>query len=520
MTLFAQAFWDKSIWETSSSDQQNKRRKQNERVQAITDLIEIKPKVFCWRWLAVLAQLLNDHPYHLTDEDFQPLLQLLLDYQSTIELPIQIQTLRRMVQVLLIKESEFITSPLINKEFCDGIWLKIAQNASRSSVTNRPNLLENTKLLQVLISHKQQLPTSFIQSTLDTYLSSTIPRTNQSIRLIIAIYKHMNIDSLDHSERLRSDTLNWLHTTSMAMELKNISSGDVIDVKLKAELSVLCLFSKVDSFSICSQSIDCCYSSSDHNIQMADMETKILFRCMKKMIFAQSMNVETNGSDPLPQANQLRSIVNEGYSKKFESMLADVQMTNNPFDDVINVVSSLHLFVSISNVLIAYKALDQKSFDASYFTKKIKFKIEQLDMCMIRVTTGRYEGKENMEIIEKLLDVLNDTIHPLLVQVIKAHSLNGIVGWLNHIVNEKQERNSRCLILKNYSQLKFEQKIRFKAFSLLCFLTDGITGMDAFEVINEYDFNLMSNGDLCIVLHLIEVSHFWFETKRTKKIYF
>lgn len=469
---------------------------------AITDQVEIKPKVFCWRWLTILAQLLNDHPCRLADDDFQPLLQLLLDFQSTIEFPIQIETLRRIIQVLLIKESEFSTSPLINKEFCAGIWLKIAQNASRSSVTNRPKLMENTKLLQTLVSHKQ-LPIPFIQSIFETYLSS-IPRTNQSIMLIIAIFQHVNINSLDNAERLRSDTLNWLHITSMAMELKNISSCDVIDTKLKAELSVLCLFSKVDSFNVHRQSGD---SLSEHKVRMDGMETKILLRCLKKMIFMQSNN-ESKQPESLAQANQMRSIVSEGYARKFESMLTDIQMTDNPYDDVVNVVSSLHLFLLIVDALIAYKALDQKSFDTSFFTKKIKFKVEQLDLCMIRLATGRYDGKEKMELVEKLSDILNDNIHPLLAQIIKSHALNGIVTWLSHIVNENAERNSRCLVLKPYSQLKFEQKIRFKAFSLLCYMIDGISGRDAFDVINEYEFNLMSNGDLCIVLHLIEVKTF------------
>ncbi|KAG4079703.1 hypothetical protein HA402_009089 [Bradysia odoriphaga] len=185
-------------------------------------------------------------------------------------------------------------------------------------------------------------------------------------------------------------------------------------------------------------------------------------------------------------------------------MLADVQITDNPFDDVINVVSSLRLFVLILNELIAYKALDQKSLDASFFTKKIQFKVEQLDLCMIRLATGRFESKDKMEIIEKLLEILNDTVHPLLAQMIKAHSLSSIVSWLSHVVNEQEERNSRCLLLKSYSQLTFEQKIRYRAFSLLCYLSDGTSGCEAFEIVNEHEFNLLSNGDLCIVLHLIE----------------
>lgn len=461
--------------------------------------------MFCWRWLAILAQLLNDHPECVNDEDYQPLLQLLLDFQPTIEFPIQIHTLRRIVQVLLVREPSFDTSKVINKDFCDGIWLKVAQNALRTSANNRPNLLENTKLLQTLVTHKQ-LPATFIQSIFETYLSSSIPRTNQSISLIVAIFQHVNIDSLGNSDRLRYDTLNWLHTTSLAMELKNISSCDVIDVKLKAELSILCLFSKVDA-SICLQPKDL---PSEPNTIMADIQVKILFRCLKKMIFSQlhqNRMDERAYSESLPEPYQIRSIINENHSRKFEAMLTDVQMTDNPFEDVFNVVSSLHLFVLLLNELITYQALDQHSLDSSYFAKKMKFKVEQLDLCMIRLATGRYEGKENMEIIEKLLEVLNETVHPVLVQIIKSHSLNGIVDWLNHIVNERRERHSRCLMRKTYDQLKFDQKIRFKAFSLLCYLSDGINGSEAFEIINEYEYNLMSNGDLCIVIHLIKVRY-------------
>ncbi|KAJ6636448.1 Serine-protein kinase ATM, partial [Pseudolycoriella hygida] len=497
--LCSVAFWDMSVWDTSSSEQASKRRKQSDKIQGITERIEIKPKVFCWRWLSILTQLATDHPCYITDEDFQPLLQLCFDFQSTIELPIHIQTLRRLIQVLLVKELEFDKSSLVNKAFCDDLWEKIARNATRSSATNRPNLLENTKLLETLVTYKQ-LPSAFIQSIFDTYLSSSIPRTNQSILLLIAIFQHVHVDALNNSERLRSDTLTWLHTTSMAMELKNISSCDVIDVQLKAELSVLCLFSKIDS-NVSSRSK---HSPFDDKSNMSDTETKILFRCLKKMIFAQSIDRETVHCEPLPQANEIRSIINETILKKLEAMLLDVEMSDNPFEDAINVLSLLHLFVLILNELIAYKAMDQKSLDASYFTKKMKFKIEQLDLCMIRLVTSRYEGKENMELIEKLLEVMNETVHPLLTQIIKSHSLKGTINWLKHVVNEREERNSRCLLLKSYNQLKFDQKIQYKAFTLLCFLSDGINGEDAFDVIDEFEFNLLSNGDLCIVLHLIQ----------------
>lgn len=482
-------------------EQQSKRRKQNDQIQGITDLIETKPGVFCWRWLAILAQLLDDHPESVNDEDYQPLLQLLFDFQGTIESPIQIATLRRIVHVLLVKAPEFETSQLVNMEFCDGIWQKIAQNALRISATNRPNLLENTKLLQTIVAYKH-LPAIIVQSIMETYLS--IPRTNQSISLIIAIFQHINVDSLDNSDRLRSDTLNWLHTTSIAMELKNISSSDVIDMKLKAELSVLCLFSKVDAHNFL-QPRD---SPSEHKTNMEDIERKILFRCLNKMIFTQTRAHgidKSERSESIPGANEIRSIINEIYLRKFESMMTDVQMTDNSFEDVINVVSSLHLFVLILNELMAYKAMDEHSLNASYFAKKMKFKVEQLDMCMTRLATGRYESKENMDIIEKLMEVLNHTVHPVLSQIIKSQTLGGIVSWLNHIVNDRRERDSRSLLFKAYNQLKFDQKIRFKAFSLLCYLTDGINGVDSFEIINEYEFNLSSNGDLCIVLHLIQV---------------
>lgn len=492
------------MWENSSTEQQSKRRKYTDKLQGITDLVEVKTGVFCWRWLAILAQLLIDHPESVTDEDYQPLLQLLSDFQGTIELPIQIQTLRRIAKVLLIREPTLESSKYINENFCDNIWQKIAQNATRTSATNRPNLLENTKLLRDLVTHKR-LPSTFIQSIFGTYLSSSIPRTNDSISLIIGIFQYTNIDSLDDSDRLRTDTLNWLHKTSMAMELKNISSCDVIDVKLKAELSALCLFSKID-VTIIPQPSD---PFSEYKTTVEDLETKILFRCLKKLIFTTPSNhdVVDEGLNSLPQPNQIRSIINENYLRKFEAMLVDVEMTNSPFEDLMNVVSSLNLFVLLLDQLIAYGALDQQSLSTSYFTKKMKFKVEQMDMCMIRLASGRYEGKENMEIIEKLLEVLNDTVHPVLAQIIKSHSLNGIVNWLNDVVIDRHERNSRCLLLKTYDQLKYDQKVRFKAFALLCYLTDGVSGDEAFEVINQYEFNLSSNGDLCIVLHLIQVSH-------------
>lgn len=67
-------------------EQSNEKRvKRAYKMQALLDNITMfnskTNKKYCWRWFIILAELIHQYPESVLEEDYQPLLDLLCNYQ-------------------------------------------------------------------------------------------------------------------------------------------------------------------------------------------------------------------------------------------------------------------------------------------------------------------------------------------------------------------------------------------------------------------------------------------------------
>lgn len=440
------------------------------------------------------------------------MLQLIHDFQSTIQYSIQIKLLKNVANVMLTQEKQFPIDQqqFIIPEFCQTLWNKIVQTALHKSTTK--HALENICFIQMMVEHRLQFSNSFVTNVLNTILSTSFDKTNESIQLLISIFQNASTDQLTTDLRLK--ILEWLNTTN----IKEMSTGKPIKIELKAELMVLCVFSKIEKNAIrnvISNGTD--DSMIKYRSSLNTLRTELQYKSLNQLIVIVSSN-STNcmpsfyiqTSHQLPNSSELKSVINEDYFKKLYELIIpenEPELTDNHFQNVMNITNSLHLILQLLNKLMFYNALDQDKFMKTFLAKKVHLKLEQIDMVFARIDRGVFESNDIVRVLEQLALIFNSQYHSVLQQLIKERSVFDVIGWLANIENDHQEScNSKLLELIAEENLKdVNHKIRYKAGIILAFFCSGPNAANAFQAISECKFNMKNNEDLFIVHQMIKV---------------
>lgn len=450
--------------------------------------------------MSIFAHLLESQPMCVQATDLQPILQMLHDFQLTIQYPVQVVVLHRIVRVLL-QIDVHNDSLVINDEFFTDIWHKISQTTFRTSSLNL--LAENIRLLRQIVSSRQKLPNSFIESIVKTLLSNSIRKSNDGVQLLIDIFKHYNVDVLDSDYRIQ--TMKWLLKTEQV--LMNFES---IRVEHVAELTTLCLFSKIDS-SIIKHTTSLKIPVSAFAEYETALRKQLNFKSLTKLIVCQKSVVDDRSPKlKLPQPNAIKSVVNEMYFQKLFEMLnpdRELEESANSLDAFNRVTSTLVLYLQLLNSLIAYESMDKVGLTKTFLCKKAYFKVEQLDMCVGKFAHfTEFTDKDALDVMESISGVFRRDLHPVLIDVILSHHMPETVRWLAaRVLNSEPAKDSKSIAHRSVEELNCPNRMRYESFVLLSYFEHGLNDVEAFDVIEEYGFNLNSNTDLLIVKTLIKV---------------
>lgn len=519
-SLCAVMFWNGSVWSDSNDsatasdgEPTPKRQRRPERLSGVMDAVESQPGKFCWRWMAILAELLTAYPSSLEAADFQPLLHMLHQFQLAIQYPVEVEILGQLTDILLRAEAQLVsTSDRIDAAFCDDLWYKIAQTAFRT--TSAKLQQANVDLMRLLVVHKRCLPDIFLTTVLRTFLSEAIRRSNAAVRLLIAIWRHNNIDALDQadSKEMRYDTMAWLHRQKISLV-----NTERIDPVLVAELTVLCVLTKIDAtvverLDVADSELSVAVIGRDFTTFLRDLKRNLLLKSLRKLIIAQRIHGAHNSPSlrfgVLPQANNLLSVIDEQHFEHlFEILNPDREIPEHqdsliPFNAV---TGTLILYLHLLDRLIAYAALDRERLDKTFLAKKCTFKLEQLEMCVAKFRQNHSFGvKDTMDVLDRLRAIFETPLHPMLVAMMRSRELAELIAWLRRWLGERQ-RNSRAVFLRTVDQLNDANQLRYEAFAALAHLAEGANQQAAFAALDEFEFNLRNNTDVLIVLRLLGI---------------
>lgn len=453
--------------------------------------------------MSIFARLLECHPCCLELSDMQPILQMLHEFQLTIQYPVQVVILHRIARVLLLaKKSITHRSPLINAEFFTDMWLKIAQTAFRTTSLNL--LAENIRLLREIVVGNRVLPNAFVESIVKTFLSNSIRKSNDAVQLLIEIFKHYNVDALGFAD-CRVQTMKWL--------LKNeqvVLNFEAIRVENVAELAVLCLFSKIDAACV-RQDLPSEPNAKDSYVEYVSvLRQNLKYKSLAELIVSKKDLTSKIGHREIPRANTLKSVVSETHFQHLFDILnpdRELEESDNSLDAFNRVTTTLVLYLQLLTSLIAYESMDQEGLTKTFLYKKANFKVEQLEMCVTKFGSFQeFTDKDAMDVMDGLSSVFRRDLHPVLVDMILSHHMPYTVRWLSQRTGCQPGPDSKTIIHRMVDELNYPNRLRYEAFNILSFFSHGLNDAEAFGVIEEFGFNLNSNTDLLIVQTLIKVN--------------
>lgn len=469
--------------------------------------------------LSILAQLLVDMPYCLEENDFQPLLQLLVDYQHTIQYPIQIKILTSISRSLLEQRKRMTNAKVLNEQFCQELWSKIADTAYKTSASNAAILCENTRLLQLLIKHCHiHLSSSFVTSVLGTYMSPAIRKSNECVSLVCTIFRNVNLQKLGIAHELRKQALIWIHPIFEPAELLQIiMNNTTVRLQLVAELSALCVLSNIDGTVCEGTESDPYKQKNDFDQFVHNLKESLLYKCVKKIIVNEVPKTDLSTKFSVtarPLSYELKSVIHKDYLllllETLRPMYDIIEKAVNTHKGVVALAESLALHVHILDQLLSYHSIDQDRLNKIFLTKKILLQCDQIEMTIKNdLRNSQLSSNDVMVFLEKLTAVFDEHLHPMLQQLLRSCAIPATLSWIrSHTKGDTDYvKPSLNIELRTFENLKFHQKIRYRAFMLLAYFGDsGVNGCRAFAGIKEFEFNFSLNTDLLILSHLIDVS--------------
>lgn len=530
-----QIYWNESVWATTrggTDEQVSKKRRQTMKLERLMVLVEYEPQKFCWRWFAILSELLVSFPHLLGTDDYQPLLKQLSDYQSTIFDASDMKSFNKIVQTMLDAEAKLIAVPLtpIRSSFCTENWHKIMEFAFKQAATDKCQN-ENLDLIGILVTHGGIIVSyDFIRTIItDITKMTSIRKSNDSIGLLINIFRSINVDLINGIHDIKMSVITWLSTRIAATELKKIiTSVNGLNKKLIAELYVLCILSRhgqsntfVQKFAI--QKNNNATIQNEYRSEVHEIEKNLQYRALTKLIVVDLKNTSDQYKPKhqnLPKRNEVKAIINETFNAKMEESLhsddSAASSSDNQMENFIFICKSLQMYVNVLNCLIEYEAMDAETLNTTNLKKRILIRIAQLNDIVTKFDNRmnfRQNPEDVNEIVSRLLNVWNDDNHLAVANIIYTQKNDSIICWLLKQLTPSKCPASRVMVtLRHENEMEFQYRVQLKCLTLVAHFSawdniDSDNNNQVFDGIQKYNFELKRNEDMFMVFELVKVCY-------------
>lgn len=499
-----------------SDEQTTKKFRGISKLERLNELIERGD--YAWQWAKILSKLMIEYTNLIQIEDFQPLLQMLSDLQPKVKYSVQGKVFNDLVRVMVIAESDLKAKGTgILESFCTEHWHRIMQMALKNCATSNETAEQNVHLLQIMIENGYIVSYAFIETIAKEISSNTMKKSTATIRLLIAIFQHVNMDLLTSGDEIKAAVINWLSPKIAASELKRvIGNEENIDIALIAELYVLCVLSKTDKLSKLSFEYTEPTSTYENTFDaiIDNLKQQFSYQYFDRLMAVNcSQEIERQSkhqnSPVLPEAKTIDVVLSEKlYSELEKSLNPDdnFQSSTNTLDDFAIIASSLTTYINILNQFFACNAFDYVRYEKSFLYKRIAIKIGQLNTVLEGLVNC--EEKDKFDVVEKLGEIWKFGLHPLLEQLIFERDCNSkLVEWLAQQSQSQLRPALQPLNRISFADLPFAWKMQLKCLVLLArFSTmDDDNGKRAFQVLDNLEIDTQCNENLFVMFELVRV---------------
>nr|XP_029716686.1 serine/threonine-protein kinase ATM-like [Aedes albopictus] len=511
-------FWNDEVWNQTEADDEVsvKKIKRSNKLQGLMDLVDENSSQPNWRWLIITAEIIKRCPDVLGEDDYQPLLNLLSVVQPKLSQHSQLDALRVCCGALLRfeKSDAFSKSTIINTEFCMEVWHKIIEGSFRCCTSNNKSAADHHLLLQLLISNRKYPSIAFLSGVLQAFYTYSIERTNINVGTIRTIINAVPLEAIGNVQEVVEKLLNYLFPKTRETIAKGIlHNKEMLDMKLLAKISVLCSVTKhhksndnaePDCFGESLPSSEGKYIEDDETIRK--VEEDILLKSVEKLLVFRATQPN------IPETTDTDVFYNI-HEHNFEMLCASLNFEKHTLpaeNDALgkglnNIIGDVELYLDILNDLLSHNALGKDSFEKCLITKKIAFKVQELELGFERLRS--LTPVELSEMSSRLLTIFQGPYDERINGMLKASNFTSMFKWMFRNIRTAPERNSRTIEALKTADLNREQSNQHNLLLILAHYMNynGVNTDEVKAFLDEIDFNVGSSLDLFHIFGVCKV---------------
>ena len=280
-----------------------------------------------------------------------------------------------------------------------------------------------------------------------------------------------------------------------------IFNKERISMKIMAKISVYCIITRS--------------KNSSHFENLNEVKSDDHLKTIENLILLK--NTEVLLMDKMQKPKKTGENVKTNYIIK-ESALEmlcmclnlDHQISadqDNTFKDLNIVLSNVELYLQILNELLKNNAFNEENFKKFIILKKLMFKIQEMDLCFIKLLEVNLSTVETNEILVKLRSIFSEDYHDYINNIFKLTNFTSMIQWLFRKIGHEASNDSRQIEVIQFGSMSTEQQNRFVAMAILAHYMkfDGVNTDLVREFFNPERFNSMNNNDLFAMFELSKI---------------
>lgn len=369
-------------------------------------------------------------------------------------------------------------------------------------------------ILQLLISNHKYPSIAFLSGILQAFYTYSIERTNTNVGTIQTILNVVPLEAIGNVQEVVEKLLNYLFPKTRETLAKGIlHNKEMLDMRLLAKISVLCSVTKhhkgndddltdevEGSFHIPENK----YEEVDETIRK--IEEDILLKSAEKLLVVRS--IQQKSSETLDT-----DVFYNIHEHNFEMLCTSLNFEKHTLpaeNDALgkglnNIIGDVELYLAILNDLLQHNALGRDSFEKCLITKKIAFKVQEMEMGFDRLRT--LTPVELGEMSSRLLTIFQGPYDERINEMLKASNFTSMLKWMFKNIRTAPERNSKTIEALKASDLNREQSNQHNLLLIVAHYMkyNGVNTDDVKVFLDQIDFNVDSSIDLFHIFGVCKV---------------
>lgn len=369
-------------------------------------------------------------------------------------------------------------------------------------------------LLQLLISYRKYPSVTFLNRILQAFYTYSIERSNTNIGTIKTILEVVPLEAIGNVQEVVEKILNYLFPKSRESLAKGILyNKEMLDVKLLANISVHCSVTKhhTNDDKDANEKVVTQSELGDKYIEANgiayEIEEDILFKSVENLLV-----ITTSCHKQDLDASSTKIMYNI-HEKNFEMLctLLNFEKHTLPADnDVLGkglnqLIGDVELYVEILNELLTHRALNKDSFEKCLITKKIAFKIQELELGFDRLRTLTAVELNGMS--SRLLRIFRGPHDERINELLKVSNFTSLFNWIFKNIRTVPDKDSNIVeALKNEALSKEQSNLHNLLLVIAHYMKyDGVNTNEVKTFLDQIQFNVNSSLDLFHIFGLCKV---------------